>query len=279
MGPGNGHLGRRRRAGNNPGHLCQWKRRGCQWKRWSQVAGSPPPWGLQAPAPSLPGASSPDLPSSAAELSPPGKSARASHTSARSSQSQKLSPTRGPRKTSPAPPPDRPRPPGRLRPRPRSGPAPSAQVTSLFFLSGQRPSCSNLEAPRMCAADRAAAGTGESVRWTRKNIAEPRTWGVGREGRGCWVRAAPWIQGEGPSIRAAGVQGWETRRAAASVDSQNVPRDPPGQLSLPFLFPSHRGGAHARGSGEAVRRHSRKLARPCPLTPAAVLLLWSQTSG
>lgn len=36
---------------------------------------------------------------------------------------------------------------------------------------------------------------------TRKNIADPRTWGVGREGRGCWVHGAPWIQGEGPPIR------------------------------------------------------------------------------
>ena len=87
--------------------------------RWSQVAGSPPPWGLRVPAPSLPGASSPDLPSSAAELSPPGKSARASHTSARSSQSQKLSPTRGPEDLAgPAPgqaPPTRPAPPPQPR--------------------------------------------------------------------------------------------------------------------------------------------------------------------
>lgn len=109
--------------------------------------------------------------------------------------------------------------------------------------------------------------------------------GVGREGRGCWVRGAPWIPGGGAAYKGCGRPGpGQGDRAATFVDSRNVPRDHPGQHSVPFLFPLYRGGSPGprtwssgpKAQPEAGERGTRPHAL---VTLSAVLLTLRQTAS
>lgn len=138
-GPGKRWAPGRRRAVNNPGHLCQWKRRPVVTAGWLPALGlGPPPRPCRGPAALTPALVCCRALTSRGSLPAP-RIPRLAPRSRREAE-----PTRGS---------GRPR-----RPRPRTGlplqagsspplvrpPPPPAQVTSLFFLSGERPSCSIL---------------------------------------------------------------------------------------------------------------------------------------